>query len=159
MAMRLTPDPLAAAVVLLVSNEEKVMTVSVEEQNKAIVRDAFETLFNNRDYAAAETYWSPEYIQHSAHIPPGRDGLFELVRSLPATSRHETELIMADGDLVMVRGRYSGLGQPANWIVVDLIRMQDGVLAEHWDVIEDEATRAQSASGLPMFGESFPDEA
>ncbi len=135
------------------------MTVSVEEQNKAIVRDAFETLFNKRDYAAAEAFWSPEYIQHSAHIPPGRDGLFELVRSLPATLRHETELIMADGDLVMVRGRFSGHGQPANWIVVDLIRMQDGVLAEHWDVIEDEATRAQSVSGLPMFGESFPDEA
>ena len=135
------------------------MTVSVEERNKAIVRDAFETLFNKRDYAAAEAFWSPEYIQHSAHIPPGRDGLFELVRSLPVTLRHEMELIMADGDLVMVRGRYSGLGQPANWIVVDLIRMRDGVLAEHWDVIEDEATRAQSVSGLPMFGESFPDEA
>jgi len=139
---------------------ETAMTRTVEEKkNTAIVRDAFEILFNRRDYAAAEAFWSPEYIQHSAHIPPGRDGLFELVRSLPATLRHETELIMVDGDLVMVRGRYSGLGRPANWIVVDLIRMQDGVLAEHWDVIEDEATRAQSASGLPMFGESFPDEA
>jgi predicted SnoaL-like aldol condensation-catalyzing enzyme len=139
---------------------ETAMTRTVEEQkNTAIVRDAFETLFNQRDYAAAEAFWSPEYLQHSAHITPGRDGLFALVRSLPATLRHETELIMVDGDLVMVRGRFSGLGRQANWIVVDLIRMQDGVLAEHWDVIEDEATRAQSASGLPMFGASFPDEA
>jgi predicted SnoaL-like aldol condensation-catalyzing enzyme len=138
---------------------ETAMTRTVEEQkNTAIVRDAFETLFNQRDYAAAEVFWSPEYLQHSAHIPPGREGLFALVRGLPATLRHETELIMADGDLVMVRGRFSGLGRQANWIVVDLIRMQDGVLAEHWDVIEDEATRAQSASGLPMFGASFPDE-
>ena len=136
------------------------MTWTVEEQkNTAIVHAAFETLFNQRDYAAAEAFWSPEYLQHSAHIPPGRDGLFALVRSLPATLRHETERIMVDGDLVMVRGRYSGLGRQANWIVVDLIRMQDGVLAEHWDVIEDEATRAQSASGLPMYGASFPDEA
>ncbi len=136
------------------------MTRTVEEQkNTAIVRDAFEALFNQRDYAAAEAFWSPEYLQHSAHITPGRDGLFALVGSLPATLRHETELIMVDGDLVMVRGRFSGLGRQANWIVVDLIRMQDGVLAEHWDVIEDEATRAQSASGLPMFGASFPDEA
>ena len=136
------------------------MTSSVGEQkNTAIVRDAFEALINQRDYAAAEAFWSPEYLQHSAHITPGRDGLFALVRSLPATLRHETELIMVDGDLVMVRGRFSGLGRQANWIVVDLIRMQDGVLAEHWDVIEDEATRAQSASGLPMFGASFPDEA
>jgi predicted SnoaL-like aldol condensation-catalyzing enzyme len=139
---------------------ETAMTRTVEEQkNTAIVRDAFEALFNQRDYAAAEAFWSPEYLQHSAHIPPGRGGLFALVRSLPATLRHETELIMVDGDLVMVRGRFSGLGRQANWIVVDLIRMQDGVLAEHWDVIEDEATRAQSASGLPMFGASFPDEA
>jgi len=58
----------------------------------------------------------------------------------------------------MVRGRFSGHGLPAPWIVVDTIRMADGVLAEHWDVVEDEASRDGSQSGLPMFGDSFPDE-
>jgi predicted SnoaL-like aldol condensation-catalyzing enzyme len=90
----------------------------VSEKNKAIVREAFDTLFNKRDYAAAERYWSPNFV--------------------------------------MVHGRYSGIGQPANWIVVDIVRLENGVLAEHWDVIQDEATREESKSGLPMFGGSFP---
>jgi predicted SnoaL-like aldol condensation-catalyzing enzyme len=126
--------------------------------NKEIVREAFDTLFNQRDYAAAERFWSPEYIQHSAHIPPGRDGLFNLIRGLPPTLRHELELIMADGDMVIVRGRFSGHGLPAPWIVVDTIRMEGGLLKEHWDVVEDEASREASVSGLPMFGDSFPED-
>ena len=128
------------------------------DDNKEIVREAFDTLFNQRDYTAAERFWSAEYIQHSAHIPSGRDGLFNLIGSLPLNLRHELELIMADGDMVMVRGRFSGHGQPAPWIVVDTIRMEGGLLKEHWDVVENEATREASASGLPMFGDSFPED-
>ncbi len=59
--------------------------------------------------------------------------------------------------MLMLHGRFSGVGQPTNWIVLDIVRIKDGRLAEHWDVIEDEATREGSASGLPMFGESFPE--
>jgi predicted SnoaL-like aldol condensation-catalyzing enzyme len=47
------------------------MKPTLENKNKAIVLEAFDTLFNQRDYAAAEKFWSPNYIQHSAHIPPG----------------------------------------------------------------------------------------
>jgi predicted SnoaL-like aldol condensation-catalyzing enzyme len=101
--------------------------VATPERNKQLVREAFDTLFNRRDYAQAETYWSPEYIQHSAHIPPGRDGL-------------------------------TGHAEPAPWIVVDTVGVRDGKLVEHWDVVEDEVSRADSVSGLPMFGERFPDE-
>jgi predicted SnoaL-like aldol condensation-catalyzing enzyme len=127
-----------------------------EETNKAIVREAFEALFNRRDYVAAERFWSPNYIQHSAHIPPGREGLFGLIRSIPPTLRYEAGVMLAEGAFVIVHGRFSGIGQPVNWIVVDIIRLKDGVLAEHWDVIQDEASRESSRSGLPMFGSAFP---
>jgi predicted SnoaL-like aldol condensation-catalyzing enzyme len=127
-----------------------------KEKNKELVLEAFDTLFNQRDYIAAERYWSPKYIQHSAHIPPGREGLFNLVKSIPLTLKYEPGTIVADGDFVMVHGRYSGLGQPANWIIVDILRIEDGMLVEHWDVIQDEATQQQSKSGLPMFGDKFP---
>jgi predicted SnoaL-like aldol condensation-catalyzing enzyme len=127
-----------------------------ESRNKALVLKAFDALFNRRNYAEAEQYWSPGYIQHSAHIKPGRDGLFDLVKGLPATLRYEPGVIVAEGDFVIVHGRFSGLGAPANWIAADILRIQDGILLEHWDVIQDEATREQSKSGLPMFGESFP---
>jgi predicted SnoaL-like aldol condensation-catalyzing enzyme len=127
-----------------------------EARNKAFVLEAFEALFNRRDYVAAEKYWSPQYIQHSAHIPPGREGLFALVRGGPATMRYENALTVADGDYVMLHGRFSGMGLPAAWVVVDIVRLEGGRLAEHWDVIEDEATKEQSKSGQPMFGNSFP---
>ena len=132
------------------------MTSELERKNKKLVLKAFHTLFNQRDYDAAKKMWSPDYIQHSAHIPPGRDGLFNLVKDIPPTLRYEPGEILAEGDLVIVHGRYSGIGQPANWIVADIVRIQAGVLAEHWDVIQDEATRATSKSGLPMFGDKFP---
>jgi predicted SnoaL-like aldol condensation-catalyzing enzyme len=121
-----------------------------------LVLEAFDTLFNRRDYAAAEPFWSPRYIQHSAHIPPGRGGLFDLIRATPGGLRYEHGLILAEGDHVMVHGRFSGTGRPAAWIAVDIVRIEDGVLAEHWDVLQDEATKHSSASGLPMFGAAFP---
>jgi predicted SnoaL-like aldol condensation-catalyzing enzyme len=126
------------------------------EQNKRLVLKAFDTLFNRRDYAAAEKLWSPDYIQHSAHIELGREGLFNLVKSTPPTLKHEPGIIVAEGDFVIVHGRFSGFGAPANWIVADILRIEDGILVEHWDVIQDEATRDQSKSGLPMFGDAFP---
>ena len=132
------------------------MGESTAAKNKAIVLEAFETLFNKRDYAAAERFWSPNYIQHSAHIAPGREGLFNLIKSLPPTLKYEPGTIVAEGDFVMVHGRFSGFGQPVNWIAADILRIKDGILAEHWDVIQDEATEQQSKSGLPMFGEKFP---
>jgi predicted SnoaL-like aldol condensation-catalyzing enzyme len=132
------------------------MSESTAQRNKAFVLGAFETLFNKKDLVAAERLWSPNYIQHSAHIPPGRDGLFGLVKSAPPEMKYENSLIMADGDMVMLHGRFSGIGLPANWIVADIVRIENGLLAEHWDVIQDEVTREKSASGQPMFGASFP---
>jgi len=124
-------------------------------QNKRLVLEAFDTLFNKRDYASAETFWSPHYIQHSAHIEPGRDGLFNLVRTLPPTLKYEPGTIVADADFVIVHGRFSGF-LPVNWIAADILRIEDERLVEHWDVIQDEATREESKSKAPMFGTSFP---
>ena len=132
------------------------MPKTTSEQNKALVLEAFDTLFNKRDYAAAERFWSPDYIQHSAHIEPGREGLFNLIKSLPPTLRYEAGLIVGDGDFVIVHGRFSGFGAMVNWIAADIVRIQDGTLVEHWDIIQDEATEEQSESKAPMFGDRFP---
>src|SRR5918996_3110070 len=132
------------------------MEKTVESANKAVVLEAFDTLFNKRDYVAAERFWSPNYIQHSAHIAPGRDGLFDLIKSIPPTLKYEPGVIVANEDFVIVHGRFSGHGRPRNWIAADILRIADGVLAEHWDVLQDEATSEESQSGLPMFGTTFP---
>jgi predicted SnoaL-like aldol condensation-catalyzing enzyme len=132
------------------------MSKNTTVQNKALVLEAFDALFNRRDYDAAARFWSDRYIQHSAHIEPGREGLFNLVRSMPDSLRYEHGLIFAERDFVIVHGRFSGNGRPAAFIAADIVRIEDGRLAEHWDVLQDEATRAESKSGLPMFGSQFP---
>jgi len=131
------------------------MPNTTPEQNKALVLEAFDTLFNKRDYEGAARFWSETYIQHSAHIEPGRDGLFNLIRSTPATLRYEHQVIVAEGDYVIAHGRFSGTGRPVSWVAADIVRIEDGRLAEHWDVLQDEATKAESKSGLPMFGDRF----
>lgn len=132
------------------------MEKTTQQRNKERVLEAFDTLFNKRDYAKAETFWSPNYIQHSAHIEPGREGLFKLIKGMPTTLKYEPGPIVADGDFVMVHGRFSGMGLPVSWIAADIVRLESGILAEHWDVIQDEATKEQSKSKAPMFGSSFP---
>ena len=132
------------------------MNDSNAQKNKAIVVEAFDTLFNRRDYTAAERFWSSNYIQHSAHIEPGRDGLFNLVKAAPPSLKYEPGVMVAEGDYVIVHGRFSNIGLPVNWIAADIVRLKNGILVEHWDVIQDEATEEQSKSGAPMFGETFP---
>jgi predicted SnoaL-like aldol condensation-catalyzing enzyme len=132
------------------------MASELKEKNKTLVLRAFDTLFNKRDYRTAEQFWSSQYVQHSAHIAPGREGLFDLVKSLPPTLKYEAGTIVADGNFVIVHGRFSGFGAPANWIAADILRIENGLLVEHWDVIQDEATEDQSKSGAPMFGKTFP---
>jgi predicted SnoaL-like aldol condensation-catalyzing enzyme len=120
------------------------MSRTKQEKNKALVLEAFDTLFNKRDCVAAERYCSPDYIQHSAHIAPGRGGQFNLIKSLPTTLKYEPRTIVADGDFVMVHGCFSDFGPPVNWIAADILRIKDSILVEHWDVIQDEASREQS---------------
>ena len=127
------------------------------EENKALVLEALDTLFNRRDYGAAERFWSERYVQHSApHRPgPGR-ACSPWSAPRPETLRYEHGLILAEGGFVMVHGRFSGSGRPAAWIAVDILRIEDGLLAEHWDVLQDEASADTSLSGLPLFGDAFP---
>jgi predicted SnoaL-like aldol condensation-catalyzing enzyme/predicted ester cyclase len=131
------------------------------EETKALVLEAFDTLFNKRNYDKAAGFWSDKYIQHSAHIPPGREGLFGLVRLSPPTMRYENFLILAEGDNVLLHGRFSGHAGPRPWLAADRLRMENGLLAEHWDVLADEPTQSESVSGLPAIGNSFakPDQA
>ena len=79
------------------------------------------------------------------------------MKSSPPTLKYEPGTIVADGDFVIIHGRFSGRGQPANWIAADIVHIEYGLLVEHWDVIQDEATQEQSKSGLPMFGNKFPE--
>ena len=131
------------------------MNQTLQEKNKALVLKGFDTLFNKRDFAAAETMWSPNYIQHSGHIPPGREGLFGLVKAFPPGVTWDHGIIMAEGDYVMLNSRYS-MPDGAELLVMDIVRLNDGIFEEHWDVSEGAKTEAESRSKRPMFGDKFP---
>jgi predicted SnoaL-like aldol condensation-catalyzing enzyme len=131
--------------------------MATPHNDKAFVPAAFDTLFNQRDCAAAESIWSPDYLKHSAHIEPGRDGLFNLVKAAPPNLRHKNALAVAEDDYVLLHGPFRNNGQPRLWIVVDNVPLENGQRAEHWDVIQDGASSASSMSGLLMFGDHFPD--
>jgi predicted SnoaL-like aldol condensation-catalyzing enzyme len=80
--------------------------------------------------------------------------LFNLIKA-PPTLKYESGTVVAEGDFVIVHGRFSDFGWPANWIAADILRLKDGVLVEHWDVLQDEAARESSQSGLRMFSDKF----
>jgi predicted SnoaL-like aldol condensation-catalyzing enzyme len=131
------------------------MPDTTPSENKVLLLKAFDTLFNKRNYEEALELWSEDYMQHSAHISPGRQGLFDLIRSLPRELKYENQVIVAEGDIVIAHGRFSNNGRPVSWIAADIVRFENGLLKEHWDVLQDEASQVDSRSGLPMFGDSF----
>ena len=122
------------------------------QSNKALVLTAMKAVFVNRDLSAFDKYWAEDYIQHNHYIPPFREGLRELAANVPADFTYEPGMIIGEGDLVMIHGRYSAHG-PFNKpvIAVDIFRIENGLLAEHWDVLEEEVPAAQTASGNEMF--------
>src|SRR5437016_962192 len=79
------------------------------------------------------------HTSSTARTSPGREGLFNLIKSMPPTLKYEPGVIVADGDFVIVHGRFSGFGAAANRIAADILRIEDGVFVEHWDVLQDEA--------------------
>ncbi|KVC97667.1 nuclear transport factor 2 family protein [Burkholderia ubonensis] len=133
------------------------MATALEAENTALVLEALDTLFNKKDYEKAARFWSESYIQHSRLVPAGREGLFGLVRSLPDV-RFEYDMVIANGDRVWLHSRYTNSATPTALIGVDIMRVANGKLVEHWDVLQDEATRSESAGGYPMFGDAFADE-
>lgn len=132
------------------------MSTAQEDCNIQFVLAAFDALFNRHDFASAERYWSPDYVQHSAAVPPGRDGLFAHVGGFPDTVKYEHHVIAAKDDFVLVHGRFSGPGLPKAIISANILRIENGKLAEHWEVLQDEVNESESKSGLPMFGTDFP---
>jgi predicted SnoaL-like aldol condensation-catalyzing enzyme len=131
------------------------MNVANQATNKALALLALDTLFNRKDYRVAEQFWAPRLIMHCAHIAPGRDGLFEFVKSAPRALKYEPGIIVASDDYVIIHGRISGNSRPCNLITATILRIEGGLVVEQWEVVQDEASQEESKSGYPMFGDRF----
>jgi predicted SnoaL-like aldol condensation-catalyzing enzyme len=124
------------------------------QRNKALVLEAMTSLFQRRDASAVDRLYVADYIQHNPTIPQGREALKSLVASLSADVHYEPGLMVAEGDFVAIHGRIRGWSD-APQVVIDLFRIEDGRLAEHWDVLQDEVPVTAALAGVAMFD---PDE-
>lgn len=118
------------------------------QTNKEIVMAGMKGLFISRDVSVLDKYWSPDYVQHNPMVPNGSAVLKGFVSNFGPDFKYEPGMVVAEGDLVMVHGRYSGIG-PKAMIGVDIFRLVNGKIVEHWDVLQEEAVK--TVSGNPMF--------
>ena len=135
---------------LLLSRSASAGNDSTDEANKSLVKKAMTELFVNRDVSAVKRYWGNPYLQHNPNIADGADDLPKVINSLPATFKYEPGVEVADGDMIMIHGRYTGWG-PKPLVAVDIFRVKDGKLVEHWDVMQEEVPASATKSGRPMF--------
>lgn len=118
--------------------------------NSELVKKAITAVFGNKDITAFDKYFSTNYIQHNPYIPNGTDVLKQIVPNLSDKFRYEPGVVTESGDIVMIHGRYENWNGK-NMIAVDIFRIENGKIAEHWDVMQEEVTADKSANGNAMF--------
>jgi len=113
------------------------------ERNKAIVREIFEKVVNGGDADLAAKYYKDDYIQHNPNVAPGLAGLQTLIRAMHASGnamRAEIKLMNAEDDMVWLLVEWSGgevpKGSPRLTATAEVFRVEDGMMAEHWDVLQ-----------------------
>lgn len=121
-----------------------------EHDNKAIVTAYLKAAFTDADLALVETFWGEDMIQHNPTMPNGHGVLRGLISNPAPRFKYEQGLMAAERDLVMVHGRYEGWG-PKPMIAVDIFRVANGKIVEHWDVMQEEVTADEAANGHAMF--------
>jgi len=120
------------------------------QYNKALVLDAMTALFQRHDASAVARLYARDYIQHNPGIAQGRDALQALVDGMSRQVHYEPGLVIAEDDLVAIHGRIHGWSD-APQVVVDIFRIEDGRLAEHWDVLQDEVAATPASDVVAMF--------
>jgi predicted SnoaL-like aldol condensation-catalyzing enzyme len=123
---------------------------TTNDNNRALVLAGIKGVFIDRDPTVLDRLFSDDYRQHNPQIPNGTAAIKALLANLSRDFKYEPGLVMADGDYVSIHGRYTGWG-PKPVVAVDIFRVADGKISEHWDVMQEEVSAAQSANGNSMF--------
>lgn len=114
----------------------------MEEQNKKIVLEYEEAAFNKKDIASAAKFLTDNFKQHNPNFPDGLEGFKGGMQWLTSTYPHlkvEVKRVIASGDMVVihVNGEMDSTNPKGEKVaIVDIFRLENGKIAEHWDVLQ-----------------------
>jgi predicted SnoaL-like aldol condensation-catalyzing enzyme len=140
-----------AAVSLVLAPAAHATAPSRQELNKKIVREFYDLAINKKDFDAASKYLGPEYIQHNQRAADGAEGLknfIQFLRTKFPDAHSEIKRIFADGDYVILHVHAVRIPGTRGAAVVDIFRLQDGKIVEHWDVHEDILEKPANQNGM-----------
>lgn len=126
------------------------MRTPEEQANLDLVLRLFAEVLNPMDSAAVDRFISPDYIQHNQLAEPGREGLkrfLDMIRAETPDAMHDIKRAFVDGDHVIVHYHVRRWAGDLGWAVIDIFRIADGLIAEHWDVMQDVTEGAPNPLG------------
>jgi predicted SnoaL-like aldol condensation-catalyzing enzyme len=122
-----------------------------EELNKKVVMDFYEKAINQKDFAAASKYMGPRYTQHNPTAADGREGFqgfLQFLRAKYPDSHSEIKRVFADGDYVILHVHAVRVPGTRGNAIVDIFRLENNKIVEHWDVIQAIPEKAANANGM-----------
>ena len=121
------------------------------EANKKVVLDFYEKGLNQKDFEAAAKHFGPKYIQHNPTAPDGIEGFKAFIamrKEKFPNAKSEIKRVLAEGDFVMLHGH--GVREPGERgvAIVDIFRLENGKIVEHWDVIQPIPEKPANNNGM-----------
>jgi|SRR5271157_194621 len=126
--------------------------MSLTEKNRAIVQRFVDLFYRQKDVRQAfATFVAENYVQHNPNMPDGREAAIEHLEPMFShpDSRFDVKRILVDGDLAAVHLHGQARKDEPGGAVVDLFRLDNGLIVEHWDVLQP--LPKQAINPHPMF--------
>jgi predicted SnoaL-like aldol condensation-catalyzing enzyme len=122
-----------------------------EQRNHDLVMGLFAEVLNPLDSSAVDRFIAPDYIQHSQLAAPGRDALktfLDFARAQSPVAVHDIKRSFVEGDHVIVHYHVRRTPDDVGLAVMDIFRIENGLIAEHWDVLQDVPTQGPNPNSM-----------
>jgi predicted SnoaL-like aldol condensation-catalyzing enzyme len=149
--MRKFATALAIAAFVLASPAARAADAAQMEANKKIVLDFYDKAINQKDFAAASKHFGNRYVQHNPIAEDGPEGLrkfIEFLRSKFPNYKSEFKRVFADGDYVIVHVHNMREPGTRGRAIIDIFKLENGKIVEHWDVAQDIPEKAANNNGM-----------